>query len=172
MATTRKERRTGIAPCASCSHRWGRHEGGIGRCAEAGCSCASFDDGTKARERARREDADRKHQAEVDRRARLTPGERAAEDAEMRRLWERVERILGADWQRRFRAPTPRRDEGIEPAAALRELGLGLDATASDVARAFRRRAMETHPDHGGDPEAFKRLVRVRDAALAALEEA
>jgi molecular chaperone DnaJ len=50
-------------------------------------------------------------------------------------------------------------------------LGLGLEASAPDVVRAFRRRAMEVHPDHGGDPEAFKRLVRVRDAALAALEE-
>jgi hypothetical protein len=32
------------------------------------------------------------------------------------------------------------------------------DAGAGEVKRAFRRRAMETHPDRGGDAEEFKRV--------------
>lgn len=99
----------------------------------------------------------------------MTPRERAAET---QALMDRIARVLGGDWRRRAERPTPRADDGVAPAEALAELGLGLDATAPDVAREFRRRAMATHPDHGGDAEDFKRLVRVRDAALAALEEA
>jgi DnaJ-class molecular chaperone len=38
---------------------------------------------------------------------------------------------------------------------------LGLDPSASDqqVKRSYRKKAMETHPDKGGDPEAFKKIT-------------
>ena len=66
-----KRKPPGVPPCAGCEHRWGRHDGGIGRCSEPGCACASF--------------------AEAARRARLTPEERVADD---RRLIENIERTL------------------------------------------------------------------------------
>jgi len=37
-------------------------------------------------------------------------------------------------------------------------LGVEPDADAEAVRRAYRARAKETHPDNGGDPEAFKRV--------------
>ncbi len=34
-------------------------------------------------------------------------------------------------------------------------LGLHPTADVAEIRRAWRRRARETHPDHGGDPQAF-----------------
>jgi curved DNA-binding protein CbpA len=39
-------------------------------------------------------------------------------------------------------------------------LGVERDASASDIKRAHRRRAMETHPDRGGDGDEFHRVSR------------
>jgi hypothetical protein len=39
-------------------------------------------------------------------------------------------------------------------------LGVGADATAEELKLAFRRKALETHPDQGGDSESFRRVVR------------
>lgn len=154
MAASTKKRSGGVTPCHACSHRWGRHDGGIGRCLENGCACGSF---VAA---ARRE------------RPAQTPDRNGngISAEEWRRFLERVERLFGSAWRARAERPTLNA-RGVSPLAALGELGLGLDATAPDVVRAFRRRALEVHPDHGGDPEEFKRLVCLRDAALAALEE-
>lgn len=49
----------------------------------------------------------------------------------------------------------------------LDTLGLDRSATEDDVWQAFRARSKELHPDHGGDPAAFRRL---RDAYEDALE--
>ena len=46
-------------------------------------------------------------------------------------------------------------------------LGLTPRATAEEIKRAFRKRALEAHPDHGGDPELFRRLHRAYEEALA-----
>lgn len=35
-------------------------------------------------------------------------------------------------------------------------LGIGKEATSEDIKEAYRRKAMENHPDKGGDPEKFK----------------
>lgn len=37
------------------------------------------------------------------------------------------------------------------------ELGVARDATQEEIRKAYRKRAAETHPDKGGDEEAFKR---------------
>ena len=37
-------------------------------------------------------------------------------------------------------------------------LGITAGATADDLKRAFRQRALATHPDRGGDAEAFRRV--------------
>jgi hypothetical protein len=39
-------------------------------------------------------------------------------------------------------------------------LGITARATADDLKRAFRRRALATHPDRGGDAEAFRQVQR------------
>ena len=45
-------------------------------------------------------------------------------------------------------------------------LGVGNDAGPAEIRRAFRARALVTHPDHGGDRSAFAELTD----ALAALD--
>ena len=39
-------------------------------------------------------------------------------------------------------------------------LGITARATADDLKRAFHQRALATHPDRGGDPEAFRQVQR------------
>ncbi|WP_200530475.1 J domain-containing protein [Halorubrum sp. LN27] len=50
-------------------------------------------------------------------------------------------------------------------AAAFAELDVATDADAAEVKRAYRERVKETHPDQGGDEEAFR---RVREAYATA----
>jgi len=47
-------------------------------------------------------------------------------------------------------------------------LGVGNDAGPAEIRRAFRARALVTHPDHGGDNRAFAELV----AAVGSLDTA
>lgn len=49
------------------------------------------------------------------------------------------------------------------------ELGVDPGADAAAVRRAYRRRAKETHPDHGGNPAAF---ARTKTASLVLLDPA
>jgi hypothetical protein len=46
-------------------------------------------------------------------------------------------------------------------------LGLNTEYTRDDVMRAFRKQAQQHHPDRGGDPAVFRRLVEAKDRALA-----
>jgi hypothetical protein len=45
---------------------------------------------------------------------------------------------------------------------ARRLLGVAPGASPAEVDRAFRRRARAAHPDHGGDADAFRKLVVAR----------
>lgn len=54
-------------------------------------------------------------------------------------------------------------------AQALAELGLTLGATPEDVARAFREKAKQAHPDAGGTNEAFAALNTTKERALRAV---
>ncbi|MEJ7844634.1 MAG: hypothetical protein WKF93_03240 [Acidimicrobiales bacterium] len=56
--------------------------------------------------------------------------------------------------------------EPVPPAAAARLLGVPADAGAPAVEAAFRRLARSRHPDRGGDPAAFRRLVAARVVLL------
>jgi DnaJ-domain-containing protein 1 len=59
---------------------------------------------------------------------------------------------------------------GRDPvAAAFAELDVDRDADADEVKRAYRERVKETHPDQGGDEEAFR---RVREAYATARNHA
>ena len=54
-----------------------------------------------------------------------------------------------------------------EPGSIWSVLGVEPNASVAQIRLAFRQRALITHPDHGGDPEAFRALGRARDEALA-----
>jgi hypothetical protein len=79
------------------------------------------------------------------------------------RAWARV--LLGqAPWVAHARAPTEASGARTTraPAAApgapsiWETLGLSSNATSDELKRAYRTRALATHPDRGGDPEAFR----------------
>lgn len=47
---------------------------------------------------------------------------------------------------------------------ARRVLGVPAGAPACEVERAFRRRALQAHPDRGGDADAFRTVLAARSA--------
>ena len=51
-------------------------------------------------------------------------------------------------------------------------LGLTPDADLDAIKRAYRRRALETHPDRGGDPEVFRAVQGAYERALAKRQKA
>lgn len=55
------------------------------------------------------------------------------------------------------RAGAPELEEGASIWALL---GVTRDASERELKAAYRRRALETHPDHGGDEETFRRVLR------------
>ncbi|MFT3765766.1 MAG: DnaJ domain-containing protein [Minicystis sp.] len=67
----------------------------------------------------------------------------------------------------RASAPPPAVSKG-SPAWARGVLGIGAEATADEVKRAFRMAALRTHPDRGGDEAAFIDVKRALDVALSA----
>jgi hypothetical protein len=77
-------------------------------------------------------------------------------------------RSISAEWTsvREAAAPKPRPQRSGDDCDLL---GLGPTYTRADVMASFRRRAFEHHPDRGGDPKAFDRLVEARTRALARL---
>lgn len=69
-------------------------------------------------------------------------------------------------FQRAIDALPLQRSSGRRPSWAV-ELDLDLPCDAQSARRAFRRRALETHPDRpGGSHEAFLRSVQALDEAL------
>lgn len=48
-------------------------------------------------------------------------------------------------------------------------LGVLPNASLEEVRRAFRKRALETHPDHGGDPALFRELSSAHEKVMAKL---
>jgi len=68
---------------------------------------------------------------------------------------------------------TPRKQKRYRPSVAepgacpFAILGLPRSASIDEINRAFRRRALETHPDRGGDGAAFIRAKWAHDEALA-----
>ena len=57
-----------------------------------------------------------------------------------------------------------------QPSAAMKSFGLSDQASPADVLGAYRQRALELHPDRGGDPNEFKRLQRNFERAMAYAE--
>ncbi|MFO0624756.1 MAG: J domain-containing protein [Polyangiales bacterium] len=75
------------------------------------------------------------------------------------RAWKCV--LRGAPPPPLPRAPTERPERQAPPESPWAVLGVEPGAAREVVTRAFRRRALETHPDRGGDPEAY---IAVRTA--------
>ncbi len=63
------------------------------------------------------------------------------------------ELVRAASGERRI--PKVRSSEEL-PRSSWAVLGVGSQADALEIKRAFRKRALETHPDHGGDPDDFR----------------
>jgi curved DNA-binding protein CbpA len=57
-------------------------------------------------------------------------------------------------------------------AEALEILGVSLPCNAKQAAKAFRKRALETHPDQGGDPQDFRRVTEALKVATLGLADA
>ena len=51
-----------------------------------------------------------------------------------------------------------------------RLLGLNKEATVRDIQKAYRKAALKSHPDKGGDPEQFKLVVEAYEVLLAIKE--
>ena len=47
-------------------------------------------------------------------------------------------------------------------------LGLAKGASMDEVKKAYKKLALLHHPDKGGDPEYFKRIVRAKEELLEA----
>ena len=60
---------------------------------------------------------------------------------------------------------TAPRAKAAPRASVWATLGVTRDATEDDLKRAFRQRALETHPDHGGEAETFRNVQRAYEEA-------
>ncbi|MGK6318534.1 DnaJ domain-containing protein [Sphingomonas sp. DT-204] len=74
--------------------------------------------------------------------------------------------IVGAIWWY-FRKPAAKPLPDVAEARAI--LGVGPDATASDVRAAHRRLVSAVHPDKGGSAELTRRINAARDVLLRRL---
>lgn len=68
----------------------------------------------------------------------------------------------------RARPPTGERGEEL---SIWQILGVHRDVTEAELKIAYRRRALETHPDHGGDAEAFRSVLRAYEEAQRRLRK-
>lgn len=89
-------------------------------------------------------------------------------DALWARAWIRV--LRGEEPWRSSTDHEPRRAPVSAPTltdSVWAVLGVTRDVTAAELKLAYRRRAKETHPDHGGDAVSFQRVVHAyREASL------
>lgn len=109
---------------------------------------------------------------EPSREAAIAAARRAAQldltviDSEWARAWNRI--LRGQDpWPGgaaarggSTREALPKERDGSElPMSIWTLLGVPASANAEELKLAFRKRALELHPDHGGEAEGFRKLV-------------
>jgi hypothetical protein len=90
-------------------------------------------------------------------RARLEADGEACSGSRWGRVW-----FYATPYEERAQKTTP--SGLVEPLAVL---GLSWPCTVDDVKRAYRRLARKTHPDHGGDAEAFRNLTTAYEQLLS-----
>lgn len=66
----------------------------------------------------------------------------------------------------RARAPKPERPASSKPMSAWERLGLAPGASINEIKRAYRQRALDAHPDRGGDAAAFRALTAAYERLL------
>ena len=106
--------------------------------------------------------------------AALAAAEKAAQrslhvvDSRWAQAWSRVIRELPPWTSRQSAQPRPRKPAPrAAPPSLWTILGVTRDASAEELKAAYHKRALETHPDHGGDPEQFRALKSAYDKARA-----
>lgn len=81
------------------------------------------------------------------------------------RAWMRVN--LGQPpWVEREPRPVGARRPGEATASVWATLGLTPAATTAEIKRAYRQKALELHPDRGGEAQAFRALHQAYRSAL------
>ena len=81
------------------------------------------------------------------------------------RAWKSI--LRGQDPKPPRVAPAVRPAAAVPDGSAWGELGLAPGASLAELRRAFQRRSLETHPDQGGDAEAFHRVQLAYQKLLA-----
>ncbi len=94
---------------------------------------------------------------------------------EYARAWMKVLRGAAPEMPRAKPEPPKQRLQEVGESTRLSSwalLGLTPDADVDAIKRAYRRRALETHPDRGGDPEVFRAIQAAYERALAKRQKA
>jgi hypothetical protein len=88
---------------------------------------------------------------------------KAKADAERQAMWRQAaeRQELEEDAKEKAGCPSYNRRRQI-----LRVLGLKMHATKAEIKAAYRAKAKQHHPDHGGDPDAFRRIKDAYERAL------
>ncbi|HTU63458.1 MAG TPA: J domain-containing protein [Polyangiales bacterium] len=86
------------------------------------------------------------------------------------RAWKTILRGQDPSPPPAARATAPRPAPAPD-ASAWSVLGLSPGASLADVRRAFQRRALETHPDQGGEAEAFQKVQRAYEKLVDRLAQ-
>jgi hypothetical protein len=98
-----------------------------------------------------------------------TSEEEAFRDAQRAtgRQLQPIEPYWAHAWNRMLRGESPppmpkpkqKADNATTPTSAWSVLGLEPGATHAELKAAYRRKALESHPDRGGDPATFRAVV-------------
>ena len=80
--------------------------------------------------------------------------------------WKRIQAKKDPFPKRAARASAPVVDTKARPVDPYVLLGVASAATLDDVKAAFRKKALEHHPDHGGSAQDFMRIKRAYDAIV------
>jgi DnaJ domain len=78
-------------------------------------------------------------------------------------------RVLRGEHSPSAPAPKPQRPRVAPPTSAWALLGLAPGASLAELKRAYRQRALETHPDQGGEAEQFLQVQRAYEKLAAQL---
>lgn len=82
------------------------------------------------------------------------------------RMQEKRGTVTAESEYEKLRLPSGDEDATAAEPPAHAVLGVDRDASEAEVREAYRERLKETHPDHGGTQEQFKRVKNAKEAIL------